>query len=130
MVGKSNAALLGRSKNERNFRTRPRGRAALKPQTGGYMIKLNVAKYKLRAECVSDVNKLVAAISNIDPSPKLSFKITFGSAEGHRLPDCELVFVSSLTLAVVEGLLTKIENGHVMLETVGSVEDYTGDRRV
>ena len=86
--------------------------------------------YRLRAECVPDVPRLIEALG-----PKFiacSFARRLMETPGlspHMLPDCEcLLLVDGLTLDELRKVIRRIEDGHVMLETVQSPEHYTGDR--
>jgi len=73
--------------------------------------------YKLRAECLFDINKLVQSL------PCSKFKI-----ECAQFPDCTFEFESTYSLAEIKLVLTKIPDSHVMSETVRTIAEYTGER--
>lgn len=87
--------------------------------------------YKLRAECIQDVDVLLNTIR-----PKLyTWKIEpFVFMNGsHRVvgpPDCECEIEADMTLNELRRVIATIQDSHVMLETVAVVEDYTGERKV
>jgi len=74
-------------------------------------------KYKLRAECLHDINSLIRIL------PCSKFRI-----ECERIPDCTFEFESTYRLNEIKMLLNKIPDGHVMAETVNTATEYTGER--
>lgn len=86
--------------------------------------------YKLRAECLHDVNVFIEKLGRHSWGAIESYRVEFlRFDDGKRMPDCELEFVSGLTLKTILKLLSKIEDGHVMLETVQTLKKYTGERQ-
>ena len=74
-------------------------------------------EYKLRAECLADVQHLMAAIHCSD------YKV-----KGLIVPDVELEFSSALSLDEIKAAMKDIPDSHVMLETVAAAKDYNGER--
>ncbi len=72
-------------------------------------------RYKMRAECQVDVGRFLRKV------PVLAL-----SAEGSL--DMVIDFTSNLTLDEIRKKISKIVDGHVMLETVALYEEYTGFR--
>lgn len=74
-------------------------------------------EYKLRAECLPDVHRLLE---------KLKF------SRYHIIsvfpPDVELEFKSDHSLDEIKKVLKTIPDSHVMLETVALKKNYTGER--
>jgi hypothetical protein len=76
--------------------------------------------YKLRAECLIDVEQFVANNIKVkDICPLIS----------SDFPDRELEFISSLSKKEIIKILNKIPDSHVMIETLEKIEKYTGKRR-
>lgn len=84
--------------------------------------------YKLRAECLLDVEKLMHLLFK-RKCVLGQFIITPTYIEDIRLPDVELEFSTSLDLKTLHEMAGKITDGHVMLETLELKENYTGARR-
>lgn len=81
-----------------------------------YLVNSN--KYKFRAECSIDVERL----ENVIPS---KFNVNLIK---QGFPDVEVEFDSYLSLSEIIDLMKTIEDGHVMYETVKPIEQYTGQR--
>ena len=80
--------------------------------------------YKLRAECSQDVYRFYRAM-------KPEFKglvSSFRMVQRLPIPDVELTFKSKKSLPEIRKILSKIVDGHVMLETVQPLKKYTGER--
>lgn len=77
-------------------------------------------KYKLRAECIADVIKLM------ENTRLESYKIISADA---RIPDVEFEFSVMLDLREIKNILLGIQDTHVMRETVAQFEEYTGERK-
>ncbi len=75
--------------------------------------------YKLRAECVQDILNFINQLVNH------GIKANFGSI--NTLYN-ELVFDSKITREQIMALVRKVEDGHVMLQTIQPIEKYTGER--
>jgi hypothetical protein len=84
--------------------------------------------YKLRAECLSDINAFINNLGEISDSSLVEFKVTPIMVNGLRLPDCVLEVTSTLTIDDIRNVLAEIPDSHVMMETVTLKEKYTGDR--
>lgn len=75
-------------------------------------------RFKLRAECLADVVRLIHAQG-----------FTNGLIETHKgFPDVEFEFESNDSMSTLLSRLQRIEDGHVMLETLQPVELYDGNR--
>ena len=74
-------------------------------------------EYKLRAECLADVQALMQ-------------KIKFSEYKVINVfpPDVELEFKTDLPLEEIKTVLKSIPDSHVMLETLALKTDYTGER--
>lgn len=79
-------------------------------------------RYKLRSECLSDVQKAIDAF-NIQLK---TATITF--IDSKNIPDCEFEFDTDLALDEIIMRLQDIEDSHVMYQTVKPIEKYTGER--
>lgn len=71
--------------------------------------------YKFRAECVIDIKGLKPMV----------FK---SIVQDRRLPDVECVVEFDGTLEELRDVLRGVPNGHVMVQTVALLEQYTGER--
>ena len=78
-------------------------------------------KYKFRAECIHDVAQFL-----IQSSKVIANLNTQQDNDGFR--DVIVTFDSHLELSEIMDLIEKIEDGHVMCETVKPIEKYTGER--
>lgn len=84
---------------------------------------MGMMKYKLRAECVVDIVKMTTAFA------KASIVFDDVEIEGDGLlPDVTATFLSAAPLAQLRDVLAKIEDGHVMAETIATIDHYTGMR--
>lgn len=79
--------------------------------------------YKFRAECIGDVDRLtnLLMVANV----KSHMKINRGSNE---FPDCEVVMRTDHVLNEIKAIIEKLPDGHVILETINPIDDYTGKR--
>jgi len=75
--------------------------------------------YKLRAECVQDILNFINQLVNH------GIKANFGSI--NTLYN-ELVFETKISRDEIMALIRKVEDGHVMLQTIQPLEKYTGAR--
>ncbi len=75
-------------------------------------------KYKLRAGCEVDIRAFIKE-SRYDI---INSKI---DKDSHNP---KLEFSSELELDEIKDILRKIEDGHVMLQTIQPIEKYTGER--
>lgn len=78
--------------------------------------------YRFRAEVISDADRLVALIpeKEIVRFESLRRELDFGG-------DCEIE-VKSFSLEMLRALCRKVQDGHVMLQTIQPKERYTGER--
>lgn len=76
-------------------------------------------KYKFRAECENDV------LAFRDITKGVTFDFVF--LDGVR-PDVTVEFESPLTIEEIRAEMAKMDDGHVMLQTVMPIEQYTGER--
>jgi len=81
-------------------------------------------KYKFRAECQPDIDALFELLP---PENVLWWQVSL--AFGAQFPDrvCEIE-LSGMMLDDLKNVISKIPDGHVMLETVAELKDYTGER--
>lgn len=79
--------------------------------------------YKLRAECLHDINALMAIM------PFKEFKVIGMHAKGAWIPDVELEFTTPIGYRCVREAIASIPDCHVMLETLAPLESYTGERK-
>jgi len=79
-------------------------------------------KYKLRAEGVSDVMELLKIIAH----KMKSFNV---KRIDDVIPDVEFEFETEFNIDAIQRIISTIIDGHVMLETVTLLEDYTGIRK-
>lgn len=92
----------------------------------------------LRAECPNDVEVAVHLLSKSEVSgkpldrPLYDYDIEQMSLDINNekipIPDTLFTFHSDLSLEQIIEVLAKIEDGHVMLETVNLADKYTGER--
>lgn len=80
-------------------------------------------RFKFRAECYSDVERLLAVI----PKKEVKFSDIFPD---EVLPDVEVIIDLSdhLSLEDIRNYMRQVIDGRVMVETVQLEEKYTGDR--
>jgi hypothetical protein len=87
--------------------------------TGGH-------RYKLRAECLTDTEALRAAFANAAIAVS---NWSVNPAIDVGLPDVDLMFTCAEPIEILRRLISKIEDGHVMFETLALVaHEYTGER--
>ncbi|MBV6624652.1 MAG: hypothetical protein KI793_17235 [Rivularia sp. (in: Bacteria)] len=77
--------------------------------------------YKFRAECGHDVDELIKILS-----PHIH-KIT--KTKDIDFPDMYVEMSTDLSLEEIQAAMRKVEDGHVMLQTVELKYDYTGNRK-
>lgn len=90
----------------------------------------NSQKYRCRAECVSDAAELLNAMGKEFEAIGIK-RESIKLPTGETLPvgDCEiLLVVNGLTLEAVRDRIRTIEDGHVMLQTVATADQYEGKR--
>lgn len=78
-----------------------------------------VYTYRFRAECNHDVEELMKLIGK---------KITSITRTRGVLPDTYVEFSTYLSLTQIRNAMSKVVDGHVMLQTVALKDDYTGER--
>ena len=78
--------------------------------------------YKFRAETAYDVRALMLLIN-----PEIGVITQMNTDERG---DCVAVIrvIESITLGKIRQYMEEVEDGHVMVETVALVRDYTGER--
>lgn len=79
-------------------------------------------EYKMRAECSVDVGRFLIQVGCLSISSKMM------EIDGAYIPDMEVTFTSRLSLAQLQKEIAKIEDGHVMFESLNIAEKYTGER--
>jgi len=81
-------------------------------------------RFKLRAECMSDVGRLLQRIC------AHHVEIMFTTTYPDVVVTLDRPFVGGdmLDLTAVRAVLAEIVDGHVMVETVALADDYTGER--
>lgn len=77
-------------------------------------------KYKLRAECVMDILRIIEVAG---------IHMTYLKMVKHKdLPDTEFEFEIDLELSEIITILKNIPDSHVMYQTVKPIGQYTGER--
>lgn len=84
---------------------------------------MSPAIYKLRAECSDDIDKLRELVDDIDIVYFKRHKIG-----DQFISDCTIEFTTKLMLKDIRSVIAKIEDGHVMRQTVQPIDLYTGER--
>jgi hypothetical protein len=81
-------------------------------------------KYKFRAECSYD------ALTFIDKTTGLTynFEIKQQDIDGSLIPDVDVIFESDLSLDEIRDKIREVIDGHVMLQTVKPIDEYTAER--
>lgn len=78
--------------------------------------------YKFRAECISDVIRLMKRIINHDPIEFISIeKMECGT-------DVVCTLSCGLSLEGIRLAMERVRDSHVMIETLETAENYTGNR--
>jgi hypothetical protein len=77
--------------------------------------------YKLRAECSQDISNFISK----EHSKMLTFSMLKTAIEDQ---ECEFIFEMDESLSEIVLSLQKIENAHVMYQTVNYLTEYTGER--
>jgi len=77
--------------------------------------------FKFRAECMSDVDIFRSDIK--DKILKITMEIF------PPLPDVVVQIETNISLEKIKIIMSKIRDGHVMLETIARKEEYTGNRK-
>lgn len=78
--------------------------------------------YKLRAECLNDLNNALELVSN-----EHTFWVNLEKISPN-FPDVEIVLVSDKTLQELRDILMGEEDLHVVTETINEIRKYTGER--
>jgi hypothetical protein len=81
-------------------------------------------RYKLRAECESDVDLLLCLLER-SRTPITEWSVEHSDP---GIPDVDLVFACALPIEALRRAITEIEDGHVMGETIAPFDAYTGER--
>lgn len=76
--------------------------------------------YKFRAECLTDV---INAIKNFGEN---QYKLTIEVES--PFPDAVVEMETEMSQEEIHEAMAEIEDGHVMLETLATKEEYTGER--
>jgi hypothetical protein len=76
--------------------------------------------FKLRAECLQDIFLFIEALQY----KANNFKII----NIEQYPDKELEFETNIQFGAIIEILRSIPDGHVMVQTLSLIEDYTGKR--
>lgn len=81
-----------------------------------------MTEYRFRGECLTDFYDFLG-----ESIRKIGFKKYVVSQEG-PYPDIEVYLEADAPLEFIRNELRKIEDGHVMVQTVAPKELYTGER--
>lgn len=86
--------------------------------------RTDIERYKFRAECYMDIDKLIRAVHQDQIASVTIFFQEY-------LPDVTvlLYMVKGVQLQTVRNYIHLVEDGHVMLETVQPEDLYTGERK-
>ena len=76
-------------------------------------------KFKFRAECLRDVEKLLHQINHNGMEVNIKF---------FHVPDVEVTVLTTLTLDSIIQEAKEIDDCHVIVETVQPFHEYTGER--
>jgi hypothetical protein len=80
----------------------------------------NQMRYKFRAECRHDYDCLLQILPT-EPNNEV-----IEPSDG--FPDIEVEFDLNITIDKLRDLMREVEDGHVMVQTVMPIDEYTGDR--
>ncbi len=81
---------------------------------------MEIYEFKFRAECLSDIILFLNTSRNF-----LKFNIDNDEA---TLPDCEIEITTYLNYSSMLGIMRRIPDSHVMMQTLQPKLDYTGIR--
>ena len=81
----------------------------------------NPQRFKFRAECVNDIIEFINAV------PKPIWMVNLQQQDS--FPDATFEFTCDLNLKEILFILYEIPDGHVMMDTLNPIENYTGDRK-
>lgn len=85
--------------------------------------------FKFRAECLHDVFEFLKEQAEYDRNEGHPIITSYKIISMNTLfPDVALEFQSLQDISVIRDILSKIQDGHVMLESVNTLEEYTGER--
>lgn len=84
--------------------------------------------YKLRSECMADITNLKERLNEqgINVYEESMDKMYIGNMQ---IPDMIYSFKTEETLENIKCAIQDVEDGHVMYETIETVENFTGERR-
>jgi hypothetical protein len=94
-------------------------RIAIKPKKRG---GIEMSIYRFRAECRLDVDELLCAIWR-------KVKHITSTVE-YPFPDVEVEIEVDLSLDELRDAMRAVPDGHVMLESSATSDDYTGERDI
>lgn len=83
---------------------------------------LNLRLFKFRAECLPDVLNFFEAARHTGKYFGYRF-------ENDGLPDVDVELLSTATKDEIETIMKTVEDGHVMLDTIEPIHEYTGERK-
>lgn len=86
------------------------------------MRRTMLTTYKLRAECPQDIARLISLLASARLFEGLSVEMD------PEHPDATMTVSSPLDLAKLRAIIATVRDGHVMLETVAPLVEYTGAR--
>jgi hypothetical protein len=88
-----------------------------------------VVEYKYRCETPSDAEEIRTALGNLATDYVITrVALNVGGGRVFELPDCNVVFKSSLGLDIIRDIIRLIPDCHVALQTIQPIETYTGER--
>jgi hypothetical protein len=77
-------------------------------------------RFRFRAECQHDVDELRRL---------LGLEInTITMTQSPPFPDVEVELITGLSLEQIRDIMCRVDDGHVMVQTVAPSHDYTGER--
>ncbi|MDB4945884.1 MAG: hypothetical protein JWP97_5418 [Labilithrix sp.] len=80
--------------------------------------------YKLRAECLEDVLKLIERIAAVDAGEHIEFHV----ARMHGLFDVELEISTGLEVGRILTLIEELPDAHLMQDTIKPLAQYSAGR--
>jgi hypothetical protein len=89
---------------------------------------MKITRYKFRAECLIDIHSLFALL----PKKKLIYYTLSPLKPGMAsFPDMEAnVEIEDMSIIELKDMMKKVEDGHVMWQTLALGEEYTGIRNI
>lgn len=86
-------------------------------------------EFQFRAECMVDVLDFLNRMTTINPHIGINrIVIVQDELHGRPIPDCTISISTTAPLAMMVEVAARVIDGHVIVETMEHVADYTGIR--